>query len=227
MQYSIDIEKYNSMINKKIYGSFLYMALGLAITTISFFLSLKFIEYTYNFIIPALIIQLVVTFIFSFSVYKVNVTVLKTLFLSYAALTGLSLVSIGFIYDLSSVLFILFSTIALFTILATYGYFTKSDLSSYGTYLGAGLLALMVTVIINIFLKSSALDTAISLFAVILFTILIAYDTQRIKNDILVLSVSQEMDLINRVEIVGAFSLYLDFINLFLYLLRLFGKKRN
>ncbi|MDU4653147.1 MAG: Bax inhibitor-1 family protein, partial [Sneathia sanguinegens] len=90
-----------------------------------------------------------------------------------------------------------------------------------------GLVSIIIMSVINIFLRSSSLDLMLSILGVIVFVIYVAYDTQLIKNKIVILARQGQLDLLDRVEIVGAFSLYLDFINLFIYLIRLFGRRKN
>ncbi len=133
----------------------------------------------------------------------------------------------GYIYTGESVIAVFLGTLVLFSVLAIYGYVTKEDLSKYRTYLMVGLIALVVMSIINIFLRSSQMDFILSIVGVILFVIFTAYDVNRIKNQFTHSIVyEKEVELLDKIEIAGALTLYLDFINLFLYLLRLFGRRR-
>ncbi len=133
----------------------------------------------------------------------------------------------GYIYTGESVIAVFLGTLVLFSVLAIYGYVTKEDLSKYRTYLIVGLIALVVMSIINIFLRSSQMDFILSIVGVVLFVIFTAYDVNRIKNQFTHSIVyEKEVELLDKIEIAGALTLYLDFINLFLYLLRLFGRRR-
>ena len=133
----------------------------------------------------------------------------------------------GYIYTGESVIAVFLGTLVLFSVLAIYGYVTKEDLSKYRTYLMVGLIALVVMSIINVFLRSSQMDFILSIVGVVLFVIFTAYDVNRIKNQFTHSIVyEKEVELLDKIEIAGALTLYLDFINLFLYLLRLFGRRR-
>lgn len=107
-----------------------------------------------------------------------------------------------------------------------YGYFTKEDLSKYGTILKVGLIALIIMSLINMFMASDQLMWISSILGVIIFIIFIAYDINRIKNSIISYAVYEDASILERIEITGALSLYLDFINLFIYILRIMGRRK-
>jgi uncharacterized protein len=142
----------------------------------------------------------------------------------YSALMGLSLASILAIYTGTSVAKVFFITASVFGSMSLYGYTTKRDLSGFGSFLIMGLIGLIIASIVNIFLKSSALEFGLSLLGVFIFIGLTAYDTQRIKQMYYQFSGNSEM--VAKAAVMGALSLYMDFINLFLMLLRFFGDRK-
>ncbi|MDI6834691.1 MAG: Bax inhibitor-1/YccA family protein, partial [Rhizobiaceae bacterium] len=140
----------------------------------------------------------------------------------YAALMGLSLSSIFLIYTGQSIVQTFFVTAASFGALSLYGYTTKRNLSAMGSFLIMGLFGLIIASLVNLFLASSALDFAISVIGVLIFAGLTAWDTQRIKESYYE---ADSSDSAGRKAIMGALQLYLDFINLFLFLLRFLGNR--
>lgn len=144
-----------------------------------------------------------------------------TLFLhGFAALMGLSFATIFVVYNLGSIVSAFMSAAILFAVMSGYGYFTKKNLDSIGQFMFVGLIAIIIASIINIFIGSTVFQMVISAIAVIVFLGLTAYDTQKIRE-----LVSVDND--GKAEIIGALSLYLDFINLFLSLLQLFGGRKD
>lgn len=137
----------------------------------------------------------------------------------FAALMGLSFATIFVIYNMGSIVSAFMSAAVLFAVMSGYGYFTKRDLSGFGSLLLVGLIAIIIASVINIFIGSTVLQMVISAIAVIVFLALTAYDTQQIRQ-----MVSVENDGVS--EITGALSLYLNFINIFLSLLQLFGERK-
>jgi FtsH-binding integral membrane protein len=148
----------------------------------------------------------------------------KGLFLLYSAIVGVTVSVIFVIYTLPSITTTFLSTAVMFGGMSLYGYFTKKDLSSWGSLLMMGLLGIIVSSIINWFLQSETLGYVISAIGVIIFVALTAYDTQKIKD--IAIQGYAEGDAEDKLAIMGALSLYLDFINLFLSLLRLFGNRK-
>jgi FtsH-binding integral membrane protein len=138
----------------------------------------------------------------------------------FAALMGLSFATIFVVYTAASIVSAFFGASILFVVLSVYGYFTKQSLTSLGKYLFVGLIAVIITSIVNIFVGSSLLQTIVSAAAVVIFLGLTAYDTQKIREMIMKESTPA-------IEVMGALTLYLDFINLFLSLLQLFGNKKE
>ena len=162
-------------------------------------------------------------FFISFRINRLQYTTALTLFMAYAALLGVTLSSIFLAYTGASITRVFFISAASFGALSLYGYSTQRDLSAMGSFMIMGLFGIIIASLVNIFLKSSGLDWAISVLGVGIFAGLTAYDTQRIKE------MYDSMDddgTMGRKAIMGALSLYLDFINLFLMLLRLVGDRR-
>lgn len=156
---------------------------------------------------------------------KISGSAMTIFFIVYSALMGISLSGIFAIYTQESIFGVFFITAATFLAMSFYGYTTKSDLSQIGSFLVMGLIGIIIASVVNIFLKSSAMETIISFIGVIIFVGLTAYDTQKIK------AMSENMpegsESYKKASIMGALTLYLDFINLFLMLLRLIGNKRD
>lgn len=160
----------------------------------------------------------------SFGINKLSEGTAKALFWSYAVLMGLSLSTIFLAYTGASIASTFFATAASFGALSLYGYTTKKDLSGMGTFLLMGLVGLIVASLLNIFMQSSQLAFAISLVGVLLFAGLTVYDTQKIKN---MYDHVANTEFRGKSIIMGALTLYLDFINLFLFLLRFMGNNRD
>ncbi|MFT4967830.1 MAG: FtsH-binding integral membrane protein [Candidatus Deianiraeaceae bacterium] len=151
----------------------------------------------------------------------------RGLFYGYAVLMGLSLSSILLMYTGQSVARVFFITAITFASMSMYGYTTKKDLSAFGSFLMMALIGVIVASIVNIFMHSNVMSFILSIFAVLIFTGLTAYDTQKIKTMYYHYQSGQIDDEgIKKVAIMGAFSLYLDFINIFIHLLYLFGDRR-
>ena len=147
----------------------------------------------------------------------------QTVFWLFAGVMGLSLASIFVVYTQTSIARVFFITAGMFGAMSLYGYTTKKDLSGWGSLLFMGLFGIIIAMVVNIFLQSSALQFAISVIGVIVFTGLTAYDTQKIK-EIYLVSDSEAVQ--GKKAIMGAVRLYLDFINLFIMLLHLLGQRR-
>ena len=161
-------------------------------------------------------------FFLSFRIQNTSVSAAQMTFWVYAALMGLSLSSIFVIYTGQSVVQTFFVTAASFGALSLYGYTTKKDLSGMGSFLIMGLFGLIIASVVNIFLQSSAMGFAISAIGVLIFAGLTAYDTQKIKE---MYFDGDEVAVAGRKAIMGALTLYLDFINLFMFLLQFLGNR--
>ncbi|NKK98041.1 BAX inhibitor (BI)-1/YccA family protein [Rhizobium leguminosarum bv. viciae] len=211
------------------------MALGLAITGVAAYLSFQFAfangELTAFgqaiYVSPlkwvVILAPLALVFFLSFRISTMTVAAAQTTFAVYAALVGLSLSSIFLIYTGQSVVQTFFVTAASFGALSLYGYTTKRNLSAMGSFLIMGLFGLIIASLVNIFLASSAVQFAISVLGVLIFAGLTAYDTQRIKELYLE---ADDVAVAGRKAIMGALTLYLDFINLFMFLLQFMGNRK-
>jgi FtsH-binding integral membrane protein len=162
-------------------------------------------------------------FFLSFRIYKMSVPAAQIAFWTFAGVMGLSLSSIFLVYTGQSISQVFFVTAAAFGGLSLYGYTTKRDLSAWGTFLFMGVIGVVIASLVNLFLQSSALQFAISVIGVLVFAGLTAYDTQRIKDGYY--EVMGDATAMTKGAIMGALNLYLDFINLFVMLLQLFGKR--
>ena len=159
----------------------------------------------------------------SFGINRLSAGIALTVFFVYAALLGLLLASIFLVYTHASITRMFFISAATFGATSLYGYTTQRDLTSVGSFMFMGLIGLIIASVVNIFLHSTGLDWAISVIGVIVFVGLTAYDTQRIKE---MYDVNDDGTISGRKAVMGALRLYLDFINLFLMLLRIFGNRR-
>ncbi|QIG79303.1 Bax inhibitor-1/YccA family protein [Stakelama tenebrarum] len=169
---------------------------------------------------------LAIVFAMSFGMNKMSKGTLQALFWGFAVLMGASLSSIFLVYTSASIASVFFATAAGFAGLSLYGYTTKRDLGPIGTFLIMGLFGLIVAMLLNAFIfQSQEGSMIISALGVLIFAGLTAYDTQKIKS--MYFQVSHNGELQSKVEIMGALTLYLDFINMFLFLLRLFGSQRS
>ncbi|MDO5641382.1 MAG: Bax inhibitor-1/YccA family protein [Paracoccus sp. (in: a-proteobacteria)] len=169
---------------------------------------------------------LLVVFAFGAAVYRLSTQTATMVFYGFAALMGMSISWIFLRYTGSSIAATFFATAAAFAGLSIYGYTTKRDLSGLGTFLMMGLIGLIVASIANIFIGSGAMQFAISVIGVLIFAGLTAYDTQRIKATYLELSQSNR-DFLGKAAILGALNLYLDFLNLFMFLLQFMGSSND
>jgi hypothetical protein len=159
----------------------------------------------------------------SFGINRLSASTALALFFVYAGLLGLSLASIFLMYTGASITRVFFISAATFGALSLWGYTTKRDLTGMGSFMFMGLIGIIIASLVNIFLRSTGLDWAISVIGVIVFAGLTGWDTQRIKE---MYSPQDDGTIAGRKAVMGALSLYLDFINLFLMMLRLFGDRR-
>jgi FtsH-binding integral membrane protein len=160
----------------------------------------------------------------SFGIQRMAAGTAMLLFWLYAAVMGLSLGGIFLVFTGESIARVFFISAATFGAMSLYGYTTRSDLSRFGSFLMMGLIGIVIASLVNIFIGSSALQFAISIIGIIVFVGLTAYDTQRIREMYLE---SDTGEIAGKKAILGALALYLDFINLFMILLQLFGQRRD
>ena len=166
---------------------------------------------------------LAVVFYMSFGIAKMSAAKAQTTFWVFAALMGASLSSIFLMYTGASITRVFFITAGTFGAMSIYGYTTKKDLTKLGSFLMMGLFGIIIASVVNIFMKSTMMYFVISILGVLIFVGLTAYDTQKIKN---MYMASDSGELMGKKAVMGALTLYLDFINLFIMLLRLFGQRR-
>jgi FtsH-binding integral membrane protein len=161
---------------------------------------------------------------FSFGLARMSAATAQGLYWLYAGLMGISLSSIFFLYTGQSIVRVFFITAASFAGLSLYGYTTKRNLSAFGSFLIMGLFGLIIASVVNMFLMSSTLVFVMSVAGVLIFAGLTAYDTQKIRD---MYWVGDSGEVASKKAVMGAFALYLDFINLFIMLLRFFGDRRD
>ena len=166
---------------------------------------------------------LAAVFFLSFRIQSMSVATAQTTFWVYAGLVGLSLSSIFLVYTTASISQTFFATAAAFGALSLYGYTTKRDLTAMGSFLIMGVFGIIIASLLNLFFQSGPLGLVISVLGVLLFAGLTAYDTQKIKSMYFAVGGTA---MVRKSVIMGALTLYLDFINMFLFLLRLFGDRR-
>jgi FtsH-binding integral membrane protein len=164
-----------------------------------------------------------IVFFMSFRINRLQASTALALFMAYAALLGLMLSSVFLAYTATSITRTFFISAASFGALSLYGYTTQRDLSPIGSFMIMGLFGLILASLVNMFLKSTGLEFAISAIGVVIFAGLTAWDTQRIKE---MYSSSDDGTVVGRKAVMGALTLYLDFINLFLFMLRFLGDRR-
>jgi FtsH-binding integral membrane protein len=167
---------------------------------------------------------LAIVFAMSFGQNRFSTGTLQLMYWAYATLMGLSLSTIFLVYSGTSIAGAFFATASAFAGLSLYGYTTKKNLSAMGTFMIMGLVGIIVASLLNLWLKSSGLDMIISIAGVLIFAGLTAWDTQRTKA---LYDQVAGTDMVGKVVIMSALSLYLDFINMFLFILKLFGSSRN
>lgn len=202
-----------------------YAQMGLAVITsmiVSFFVGTNatLLEFFFTGAMKWIVIfaPLIAILGVSVAMEKLSKTALQVFLHGFAALMGLSFATIFAVYNMGSIVSAFMSAAILFGVMSFYGYFTKKDLTSIGQFMFVGLIAIIIASIVNIFIGSSVFSMVISAIAIIIFLGLTAYDTQRIRE-----MVSYDND--GKAEIMGALTLYLDFINIFINLLQLFGNR--
>jgi FtsH-binding integral membrane protein len=206
-----------------------YMGLGLALTgLVAFFVASSPALYQPIFGTPlkwvVMLAPLGFVFFLSAKIQSMSTSAAQITFWLFAGVMGLSMASIFLVFTGASIARVFFITAGTFGAMSLYGYTTKRDLTAWGSFLFMGLIGVIIASLVNIFLASSALQFAISVIGVIVFVGLTAYDTQQIKS---MYYEGDGADVMTKKTIMGALRLYLDFINLFIMLLQLFGQQRN
>lgn len=213
------------------YRIYAWMCGALALTAATaYYISINPAISTYIFnntvlVIVLMLAQLGLAIVIGAFINRLNLATAILLFMLYAGLMGVTLSAIFLVYTLSSIFATFIVTSCMFGAMALYGYFTKADLTSIGSFTTMALIGLMVAMLVNIFLKSTAFDYLISIIGVFIFTLLTAYDVQKLKH--ITQELAADRQTMSKVAILGALTLYLDFINLFLFLLRIMGRKKE
>ena len=215
---------YVSRIMKRVY---LKMFLAMIVTAVTSFVCMNVPAVFFTLMSNSglyfglLIAEVVLVFVLAGALNKLSSPVASLIFYVYSILNGVVLSAILAAYTASSVFSTFVITAAVFGTMTVYGYVTKSDLSRVGTFLFMALIGLIICTIVNIFMKSSTMEWIISFAGVVIFIGLTAWDTQKIKQ----MSAMTDGSQAGKLATIGALSLYLDFVNLFLYLLRFFGNR--
>lgn len=219
--------------NKFLARTYGWMTLALIISgVVAFFTAIYFTSLQpeqavtfYRIGIPVLAIaEIVLVWWLSASIQKISVAGATIGFLVYSALNGMTLSSIFIVYTGNSIFSIFATSAAMFAIMAIYGTITKQNILSFGRYFFMALIGIVIASLINIFLRSNTFDIILSIITVVIFTGLSAYDAQKMAR---VSEHAQNSEVFQKASIIGALELYLDFINIFLSLLRLFGKRSD
>ena len=169
--------------------------------------------------------ELVLVFALSAAINKLSLTTATLMFVLYSVINGATLSFIFMVYTASSITNVFLITAGTFAAMALFGYFTKTDLTSWGKILMMALIGIIIATIVNIFTKSEGLAVILNYLGVLVFVGLTAYDSQKIKQ--MLMMAPDAGEAAQKVALLGALSLYLDFINLFIYLLRIFGSRRD
>ncbi len=236
MHYSIpdnaqekQIHNLSEFVSRKLRNSIGWMVVGLLTTIMTMIAILSnpsWLNIAYNHATFLIIAELAVVFLFSARAYSASLTALKVMFISYSILNGFTMLVVALAYGITVAGYALVGTLAFFVSFAMVGFFVKKDLTSLYPYLLAGLVAMILTSIAMFFMNDiSVVSLVTGYFGVVLFSAFTAVDMNRIKQNIMVAAYSDE-SVLDRIELIGALSLYLDFINMFLSFLRIFGNRR-
>ena len=221
----IDVRSSNNFLRKV----FLYMILGIAISfgtgAYLLYFNQGLLSTLFNYYQFLVIAELAMVFSISFFINKMSSSLARSLFFAYSLVNGITLTVIGRIYAPQVIFYAFMITLTIFVVTAIYGYTTQEDLSSYRRFFMVALISLIILSIINAFMRVGMLEWVITIGGVVIFTGLIAYDVNRIK------AISYQLadgdnEAMEKMGIIGALNLYLDFINLFIYILRIFGRKK-
>jgi len=213
---------------------FMWMAGALALTAITAFL----VAANFETILPyffsetgsspllwvVIFAPFVLVLVMSSAVNRLSMSVLSLLFIFYSVLMGVSLSFIFLVYDIGTIGTTFAVTAGTFTMMSVIGYTTKTDLTKFGSLLLMALIGIIIAMVVNIFMRSAAMDYIISIIGVLVFTGLTAYDVQKLKN--YSAQIGEFDNTAGKMALMGALTLYLDFINLFLFLLRIFGRRK-
>ena len=211
----------------RVYG---WMTLALVISGVTAFLAATnetIIRLTigngFGFLILA-VVELALVWWLTASIHKISSGAAFFAFILYSVLNGVTLSSIFLVYKIESIFMVFFISAGMFAAMAVYGTVTKSSLSSFGKYFAMALVGIIIASLVNFLLRSPMLDWFLSIITVVLFTGLTAYDAQKM---LAVSNNASDDEVFNKASVIGALELYLDFINIFLAMLRLFGRRRD
>lgn len=220
----LTLRRYVAGVMRRVYGK---MTMGLLVTAITSFLMLSsqtvmniFMGYPIIFF-GAMVLELVLVFILSARIEKLNSGTAAVLFYLYSVMNGITLTPIFMYYTSTSIATTFALTAGTFGAMTIFGYVTRQDLSKLGSFLIMALFGLILCLVVNLFLHNTMMDLLISCAGILIFVGLTAWDTQAIKR----MAAEADPTMMNKVATWGALSLYLDFINLFIYLLRIFGSR--
>ena len=221
----IDIRSSNNFLRKV----FLYMILGIAISfgtgAYLLYFNQGLLSTLFNYYQFLVIAELAMVFSISLFINKMSSSLARILFFAYSLVNGITLTVIGLIYAPQVIFYAFMITLTIFIVTAIYGYTTQEDLSSYRRFFMIALISLIALSIFNAFMRVGMLEWVITIAGVVIFTGLIAYDVNRIKAISYQLA-DGDTETMEKMGIIGALNLYLDFINLFIYILRIFGRKK-
>lgn len=231
MPYSTPLDTTESInaIFRKVYQ---YMAFGLILTAFTAYFtasSMTMIQLLFSSRAPIIILcvaEIGLVIALGAGLNKMSASTARTLFFVYSLLNGLTCSSVLLVYTGESVYKAFISTAGMFGAMSLYGLYTKRDITTWGSFLIMGLWGLIIAMLINIFVGSSRTDFVISILGIIIFMGLTAYDTAKIKMTAASYD-SRDEEMTGKIAVIGALQLYLDFINIFLYLLRLFGTRKD
>ena len=221
----IDVRSSNNFLRKV----FLYMILGIAISfgtgAYLLYFNQGLLSTLFNYYQFLVIAELAMVFSISFFINKMSSSLARSLFFAYSLVNGITLTVIGRIYAPQVIFYAFMITLTIFVVTAIYGYTTQEDLSSYRRFFMIALISLIALSLFNAFMRVGMLEWVITIGGVVIFTGLIAYDVNRIK------AISYQLadgdnEAMEKMGIIGALNLYLDFINLFIYILRIFGRRK-
>lgn len=217
--YTYEDSSLNAMLRKV----YLWMTLAMVVTGLTAYYVAGNVTLTPGLFYGSMIAEFVLVLVLSAALDRLSAVVATLMFLLYSVLNGVTLSVVFAIYTEASIATTFFITGGTFAAMAAYGYFTKKDLTKVGNILLMALFGLIIAMVVNMFMHNGVLDMIVSGVGVLLFTGLTAYDTQKAKN---ALAGQQESETSTKLAVYFALELYLDFINLFLHLLRFFGNRR-
>lgn len=228
-QQSAKVDSYDEGLRSYMIGVYNQMTAALVLSGVVAYLSAPLIEPLMNtlWIFAIALLPLAFVFVLTFGMHKLSVSAARLVFYSYAFTMGLSLSTIFITFTSSSIAKVFFITAATFASASLYGYTTKRDLSSMGSFLFMGVIGLLIASVVNVFLASSMMSWIISVVGVLVFTAMTAYDSQELKNEYLSGGEVYGFDSQEKSSIFGALMLYMNFVIIFQHLMNLLGEKEE